>query len=279
MSSFQAELPRGLQLDALLWLNFAEDHLDRYPQMETYFSAKANLLECLKSKAPAILPDSIRRYVSHRFDSPQDFIYPDAVESDTKLDSESPFAKQPFSQNFSLLKALWSQLGLPERSLISAANNSRLPAHRLQLVRASNQLSVWDDSKATNFAACLAALAALAPKPIVWIGGGASKGGDLDKFVEQLAPYVRQAFVYGEVAALLQAGLSQQAVGCSQFADFRSAVEAAVGFCKKHNNDAQAWQLLLSPGFSSLDQFASYAERGKCYQSIVLSLMPTENQA
>ena len=279
MSSFQAELPRGLQLDALLWLNFAEDHLDRYPQMEAYFSAKANLLECLKSKAPAILPESIRRYVSHRFDSSQDFIYPEAVESDTKLDSESPFAKQPFSQNFSLLKALWSQLGLPERSLISAANNSRLPAHRLQLVRASNQLSVWDDSKATNFAACLAALAALAPKPIVWIGGGASKGGDLDKFVEQLAPYVRQAFVYGEVAPLLQAGLFQQAVGCSQFADFSSAVEAAVGFCKKHNSDAQAWQLLLSPGFSSLDQFASYAERGKCYQSIVLSLMPTENQA
>ena len=144
--------------------------------MEAYFSAKANLLDCLKSKAPAVLPESIRSNVSNYFDTQQDFIYAEAVESDPELDLQSPFAKQPFSQNFSLLKALWSQLGLPEHSLSIAANNSRLPAHRLQLVCASNQLSAWDDSKATNFAACLAALEALAPKPIVWIGAGPLKG-------------------------------------------------------------------------------------------------------
>lgn len=275
ISSFQAELPRGLQLDALLWLNFAEDHLDRYPQMEAYFSAKANLLDCLKCEAPAVLPETIRSYVRHRFDTEQGFFYAKPVPSAVELVPESPFLKQPFYQNYSLLKVLWRQLGLPEDCLSIAANDCRLPAHRLQRVYDSNKLVAWDDSKATNFSASLAALEALAPNRIVWIGGGASKGGDLDSFVTNIAPYVQQAFVYGEVAPLLQAGLSQKAVVASQLSDFTSAVTAAVGFCQNQDCDMQAWQLLLSPGFSSLDQFTSYAERGKCYQSIVLSLMLT----
>jgi UDP-N-acetylmuramoylalanine--D-glutamate ligase len=48
ISSFQAEFCSGLVLDALLWSNFAEDHLDRYPSMAAYFNAKARLIDCLK---------------------------------------------------------------------------------------------------------------------------------------------------------------------------------------------------------------------------------------
>ena len=40
ISSFQAELPEGLALDGLLWTNFAEDHLDRYADMEEYLRQK-----------------------------------------------------------------------------------------------------------------------------------------------------------------------------------------------------------------------------------------------
>ena len=55
ISSFQAELPEGLQLDGLIWSNFAEDHLDRYESMAEYFASKAQLLSCLRPGAPSVL--------------------------------------------------------------------------------------------------------------------------------------------------------------------------------------------------------------------------------
>ena len=151
ISSFQAELPRGLNLDALLWLNFAEDHLDRYPHMQAYFSAKANLLKCLKNKAPAVLPTSIRRDVENHFEVQQNYFYPDSTRPVAKLISNSPFVWKSYDQNFSLLRALWDKLDLPESCLQHAANRFRLPKHRLQLIYTSKRLQAWDDSKATNF--------------------------------------------------------------------------------------------------------------------------------
>lgn len=277
ISSFQAEWPQGLSLDGLLWLNFAEDHLDRYPNMQAYYSAKAKLLSCLKGRAPAVLPAAIRHFLAESSCAQQSYFYSDQVDITCDLESASPFYRQPFRENYRLLKALWKHLALPEAPLRQAANSSSLPEHRLQLVYASHQLCAWDDSKATNFDACLAAVQSLRPKPIIWIGGGASKGGELHSFVASLGPHIQQAFVYGEVAPWLQSELSQQAVTCYQFLDFASAVHAALEYCQNQACGEHAWQLLLSPGFSSLDQFISYAERGKCFQSIVFSLLPTQN--
>ena len=245
--------------------------------MQAYFLAKANLLDCLKAEAPAVAPASIRPFFRDNLQAHKLHFFADEMPADNSLDSASPFCRQPFYQNFQLLAGLWSLLALPESSLVQAANHSRLPEHRLQRVASSDLLYVWDDSKATNFDASLAAVRALAPQPIVWIGGGASKGGDLHGFSARLAPHIQQAFVYGEVAADLQAVLSQHSFPCGYDSDFLNAVQAALAFSLHPRTDGQAWQLLLSPGFSSLDQFISYAERGKYFQSIVFGLMPTQN--
>lgn len=44
VSSFQAERLRHFEAQATLWTNFAEDHLERHPGLESYFSAKWNLV-------------------------------------------------------------------------------------------------------------------------------------------------------------------------------------------------------------------------------------------
>ena len=44
VSSFQAETMREMRPDATLWTNFAEDHLERHPTLESYFGAKWNLV-------------------------------------------------------------------------------------------------------------------------------------------------------------------------------------------------------------------------------------------
>jgi UDP-N-acetylmuramyl tripeptide synthase len=52
-------LPDGLQLDGLIWSNFAEDHLDRYDSMTEYFASKAQLLSCLRPGAPSVLGEDV----------------------------------------------------------------------------------------------------------------------------------------------------------------------------------------------------------------------------
>jgi UDP-N-acetylmuramoylalanine-D-glutamate ligase len=44
VSSAQAETLRHLRADAMLWTNFAEDHLERHGALENYFGAKWNLV-------------------------------------------------------------------------------------------------------------------------------------------------------------------------------------------------------------------------------------------
>jgi UDP-N-acetylmuramoylalanine--D-glutamate ligase len=44
VSSFQAERLGQFCADSLLWTNFAEDHLERHGSMESYFTAKWELV-------------------------------------------------------------------------------------------------------------------------------------------------------------------------------------------------------------------------------------------
>ena len=270
ISSFQAELSRGLRLDGLIWINFAEDHLDRYATMADYFAAKKRLFSCLNPDAPCIVGPSVVAFDSAVADIPHCELVAQAAEPIEALEPESPFYHYPQSENFALGAALWRALDLPLDALINSANTFQLAAHRLSQVETWGGVSFWDDSKATNFHAALAALDALAAQdaPIFWIGGGSPKGGDLEAFARTLAPRIEAAFLYGAAAEPLAAGLRPIHSRVETYQDFADAVDAATRAALAQSPAA----VLLSPGFASFDQFSGYAERGKSFISTVLSL-------
>jgi UDP-N-acetylmuramoylalanine--D-glutamate ligase len=270
ISSFQAELPLSLELDGLIWSNFAEDHLDRYDTMAEYFAAKAKLLTCLKPRAPLVLGADVLAY-----DSSVARLNPTIVKATSSplidaLRPTSPFCLYPQSLNLGLVAALFAAWDLPAQALLASANDFQLASHRLARVDAWGGATFWDDSKATNFHAALAAVDALAA-PIYWIGGGSGKGGDLDGFAQAIAPKIKAAFLYGEVADALAERLRLVHERVETHASFVDAVEAAVyaGLADHSSN------ILLSPGFASFDQFSGYAERGKTFISTVFSLKDT----
>ena len=47
LSSFQLETIRTLHPDVAVWLNFAPDHMDRYPTVDAYRAAKLRIFENL----------------------------------------------------------------------------------------------------------------------------------------------------------------------------------------------------------------------------------------
>jgi len=268
ISSFQAELIDGVGLDALLWTNFAEDHLDRYEGMAEYFRAKANLLNCLKPGAIAVLGESVAPWFK-QFDRSTEGLTVAGNELPRAyvLSPESIFTTYPQSENFLLASAYWHQSGRSAEGLVEAANRFRPVPHRLDVVGERLGVTYWNDSKSTNFHAALAATRAV-PRPIVWIGGGRMKGGDLEKFSGQLAKQIDSAVLYGEAGWPLKVALEGK-IGKLHFEEqFSNAVRRA----SLEASGLAPSNVLLSPAFSSLDQFSSYEERGKTFISIVLSL-------
>lgn len=268
ISSFQAELTEGLKLDALLWTNFAEDHLDRYETMTEYFMAKAGLLECLKDEAICVIgPEVVYWFDLLKKPFGRAVVAFEDSALMRRLKPQSVLARLPYSEDFSLAAEFWWSTGLPEEALLQAANDFKLAPHRLDIVREREGVTFWNDSKSTNFHSALAALKAV-PRPIVWIGGGRIKGGDLEAFADKLSQHIEAAVVYGEVATRVAEALENRLDKVQSVPNFNDAVLTAA----KLANTMAPSHVLLSPGFSSFDQFDSYETRGKSFNSIVLSL-------
>jgi UDP-N-acetylmuramoylalanine--D-glutamate ligase len=111
-----------------------------------------------------------------------------------------------------------------------------------------------------------AALASFAA-PVLWIGGGRSKGGDLAAFAARVAPRIRQAWLIGETREALGRHLREQAVPVTLCDSLRDAVVQA--FAAAAAGDA----VVLSPAFASYDMFNGYDDRGRRFQAIVAELV------
>jgi UDP-N-acetylmuramoylalanine--D-glutamate ligase len=268
ISSFQAELLDGLLLDGLLWTNFAEDHLDRYGSMSRYFRAKASMFNCLKRNGLCVIGSQVAHWMASQRKAFDGYtIAQELADLVHQLAADSVFQRFPYSENFSLAAELWRLMDQPSGALIEAANSLALLPHRLNLVAKCGSAHFWNDSKATNFHATLAALRSL-DRPIVWIGGGRAKGGDVEAFAQQAGGQVDTAVLYGEVAERLAKALKGSLESVHVYECFDHAIAAASELAAKipHAN------VLLSPGFSSYDQFDSFDARGKNFNDTVLSL-------
>jgi UDP-N-acetylmuramoylalanine--D-glutamate ligase len=174
----------------------------------------------------------------------------------------TPFADYPQRETFLLAAAWWRASGLDEAALYAAAGSFQVGRHRLARVDEIDGVTFWNDSKATNFHAVEAALSRFS-SPVLLIAGGKSKGGDLAGFVHRIAPRVARLFLIGETARELAALCATENIRhseCATLADaVREAAEAAVA----------GDHVLLSPGFSSFDQFQNYEDRGDQFEALV----------
>ena len=265
VSSFQAETLQHLRPTVTFWTNFAEDHLERHPGMAAYFAAKWRLVQ---NSAPGSVyaGTSVQKYAAHSghpLPEPAG-VATEGQPADARL-AGTVFATYPQLENFLLAAAWWRQSGLPEDKLYAAARSFRLGAHRLARVGERRGVTFWNDSKATNFHAVEAALATFSV-PVLWIGGGKAKGGDLAGFVRRIALKLRHAFLIGETQPALAVFCRESQVPVTPCGSLEEAVRSA--FARATAGD----QVLLSPGFASFDMFRGYDDRGNQFENIVEKL-------
>lgn len=285
VSSFQLEAVEGFRPAVAAILNLAPDHLDRHGSFEGYVEAKARILSQQRDSDTAVLnadDEAVRALADRTRGVVVPFSTRGPLSRGAWLDagsvalrlSEAPPVRVPLDtlhlegahnvENAVASLALAAAAGAdPEKAAAAFTTFQGLP-HRTQLVAERRGVSFVDDSKATNPAAAMRALGAFAA-PIVWIGGGRAKGLDLSSLADVAARSVRAAVLLGESAEALAERIAGR-VTVARASDMASAVALAADLAERGD------VVLLAPGCASLDQFASFEERGDLFREAALAL-------
>jgi len=161
--------------------------------------------------------------------------------------------------------ALGQAAGLPLEPMLEALRAFPGLEHRCQWVGEVDGVNYYNDSKATNVGAALAAVEGLGDDiagQLVLIAGGDGKGADFSALREPIARHCRAVVLLGRdaqrIAAILPASVQQVRVASLEEAVRESRALAQPG-------DA----VLLSPACASLDMFRNFEERGRLFAQAV----------
>jgi UDP-N-acetylmuramoylalanine--D-glutamate ligase len=287
VSSFQLETIESFRPDVAVILNLSPDHLDRHGDLDSYAAAKARLLENQRPSDAAVLnfgDERVRDFASRSAARVFAFRRQGPLPRGAWLDAGSVLLATddgaPLRLSLdgvsatlhreNLLAALCAAAAAgaeAEKAWRAVAGFEGLP-HRRERVASCSGVDFVDDSKATNPAAAVAALEG-AGGPVVWIAGGRRKGLDVSPLADAAAERVRAAVLIGEAAEALERALRDR-VPVHRAADIEEATRIAAGLARSGD------VVLLAPGCSSHDQFASFEERGLRFQAAARALTDPE---
>jgi len=276
LSSFQLETIRSLRPDVAVWLNFAPDHMDRYPTVEAYRAAKLRIFSNQTSQDTAVvrggehLPRFAAKSVEFSaedsradwFSDGQTIIHHGVAWLD--MEDDTGLRGLHNAENAMAAMAACATLGISADTMRDALHGYAPPPHRCELVRTLDGVEYLNDSKATNLHALESALRSLA-RPVVLVAGGKEKGLDYSPVVPLLREKALATVTFGQIARPL-ADLFSQAVPSEPVSTLADAVAVARSMAPHGST------VLLSPGTSSFDQFSGYEQRGNAFRDLVHQL-------
>ncbi len=275
VSSFQLETIREFHPEITVWLNFAPDHLDRYPSIREYRAAKLRIFENQTADDTAVinvaedLPGLKAKVTTFSaWTNDGDFSLAEgwiAYRQEPILNLAEAQLRGPHNaENMMAALAVGRARGLSFAEMVPPLCAYRAQLHRLEFIRAIAGVDYINDSKATNLDALEKALLS-ATKPIVLVAGGKDKGFAFDSIAPLVARKVRHAVLIGEIAESV-AHDWREATECELASSLSSAVDRAQAAAREGEI------VLFSPGTSSFDMFKSYADRGDQFRALVRGL-------
>ena len=274
-SSFQLETIRTFRPAISVWLNFAPDHLDRYPSVAEYRAAKLRIFENQTADDVAVvnagetLPKIAARTVSFSAYTDQaDF----RLEGGSIVYQNTPVLRMAETklrgshniENLMATLAVGLARGLSFEEMLPPLCAYEPRPHRCEFVRELGEVAYVNDSKATNLAAVEKALLAQ-NKSVILIAGGKDKGFTFETLLPLVSEKVRITILIGEMAERIARDW-KSTVPCEIANSLADAVERAHAIAKPGE------VVLFSPGTSSFDMFKSYADRGDQFRALVHAL-------
>jgi UDP-N-acetylmuramoylalanine--D-glutamate ligase len=276
LSSFQLETISTLHPVVSIWLNFAPDHMDRYPTVAAYRAAKLRIFQNQTTADTAVvragenLPDVAAQVVTFStMDANADWYSEGHTilhggETWLDLDRDTSLRGLHNAENAMAALAACEALGVSRQRMREALHGYAPPPHRCELIRTLDGVEYLNDSKATNLHALESALRSQT-RPVILIVGGKEKGLDYAPVVPLLTEKVLAVVTFGQIARPL-ADLFSAAVSCQSVSTLTDAVTTARSLAPRGST------VLLSPGTSSFDQFSGYEQRGNAFRDLVHQL-------
>ena len=244
LSSFQLEDVHELACEVAVLLNLEPDHLDRYASFDDYRDAKLRIFERARAK---VVPRGSG-------------LDGNEFAADDPLPAEPRIRGSHNRENAAAATAAARILGVSDERIAEALSTFPGVPHRLELVGELSGVRYVNDSKATNVAAALRALAAYEDEPVHLILGGSRKGEDFAPLATALGPNVRSVHLIGETAGELAAAIPR--------AERNGDLAAALAAIDARPGDV----VLLSPACASYDQFRDFEARGEEFRRLVQNL-------
>lgn len=267
--------------------NLAPGHLDRYPDVASYYADKAHIFDnsgphstwILNAEDDAVLGlarGATGRRLFFRFRS-----RPEPEENGGWVGGDDRLLLRVGGEDIPLVEASELQLlGAHNRAnalasaLAAHAATGAVDAlrqglrsfsplrHRLEPVVEVQGVLWVNDSKATNVASARVAIESM-DRPTVLLLGGRHKGEDYGGLANALERHVRAVVAYGEAADRIERDLGDRVRVVKEPGSFRNVVSRA------HELAEHGDAVLLAPACASFDMFRDYEDRGNQFATLV----------
>jgi UDP-N-acetylmuramoylalanine--D-glutamate ligase len=280
LSCYQLETTESLAPAAATVLNVSANHLDRYEGIADYAAAKARIfalaaVQVLNRDDPIVrlmrLPGrTVQTFGASVPESEEEWGLVERADGawlarggELLLPADTlTLVGRHNAQNALAALALVSAVARIKPPVLDALRRFEGLPHRMQRVAEANGVLFVNDSKGTTVAATQAALAGIR-RPVVLIAGGDGKGQSFAPLRDSVDAHCRAVLLIGRDADLVARGIAGTPAMVEQAGTLATAVERAVALARP--GDA----VLLSPACASLDQFASFGERGERFVALV----------
>ena len=288
VSSFQLETIQKFKPKVAVFLNFTQDHLDRYLSMDAYFNAKMKIFENQTKDDFALLNADSEplRQINLQNQQVYTFSLTKPVERGFFLRGSRIVIREPNKEDVFINCKQFRLPGLHNKmNAVSAVGASYLflgdqfnkektekalgdfkgLEHRFEYIDTYLGVEFINDSKSTKPQSTIVALNCIT-KPTILIVGGSEKGNDYSEMIGTIAknPLIKYVVITGKTQKKMKSGF--ESLGFKKYKTtptFKSAVFEAIARAREGD------LVLLSPACASFDEFRDFEDRGEYFKKLV----------
>jgi len=283
VSSFQLDLIDTFAPQIGLVLNITPDHLDRYDSFRDYALSKMKMFKNQTSQDHAILNmddvviEGLENFVhsqKHYFsineinkmrNIPDVWLIDNNIEFNngtTKINVSDLQIKGSHNWANAMAAIIACTIRcIKDDAIIEGLKDFPPLMHRLQYVKTINNVSFFNDSKATNTDSVKYALNTF-EKPIRIIMGGSDKGEDFSVLTSLLQKRTKKVYITGDTSQKMMKAWEGY-LNILAVEDFEQCV------LKAYEDSVEGDIVVLSPACASYDRFQNYEHRGITFINIV----------
>ena len=265
-SSYQISYSKYFKTDYAAILNLSVDHLERHNNLNKYAKAKIKLIKDQeRNKLSFIEKNSfiINKFLSKtkvkskvvKITYSKDDLFKKKIKNNYVLDKNN-------LNNIHFIYKISKKLRIPDKKIFKSLNLFKGLKFRKQIIYDKPNLTIINDSKSTSFSSTSGLLSSY--NNIYWIVGGMFKKGD--KFVLDKKYHKNiKAYIIGSKKKYFV----NQFKNKIKFKYLKYLQKAIKTILEESKKDKKRKIILFSPAAASFDQFESFEDRGKYFNSLI----------